>query len=946
MNHLGLSKQIPDIPVYCFDHFERFPIGETNPSHFFHTFHNGNLDWQIEKDGSRTGKSRELLLNANPEIEEESLTAFVQRWLFFEVLRAVLGAKPETFWEEKNGRWINTEKLEDLINKWYEEERAAASVRSYGRILRAQRVIDEARHYVLNFCTARGPDATNSRWPVDRLVALSIMSIGETLTSALLLIQEAISFSPTGWSNLDRTSLGWGYSGTVLENLVKNGLWCKRTVLMLQGLMQNNTIGLLYAVEISPPHKGRLHLECTVDECAIEKAEKAKWATPKSGLGGPPPAQNGTASKSGARGSKARQKGERKDQAKLAAQTAEEAAQLAEKAAQAESSHLFHAPRCPRDGTCKLVGPKTEELNPAKKGQVPLLYYKTGSDEVSLKWFSINELRSQPYVVFSHVWSDGFGNSSSNRLNKCVLNYFMQLFGRLPGEPQPGNVYAGRRDLPNQSPPFWIDTMTIPVKRDDNADSIKKAIHSMHDVYFFAKHTIVLDLSLMSKSTSKEQFLDLAMSVTVSNWMRRLWTLQEAYLSKQIWFALEKSRLYSLQDLEELYRGEGGKLHNCLPEACRAYFNGILGPERVKIQEPGMTRKTLKVDYQFVAAVWKAVQWRDTSYSQHETLALATLLDLDTDPYADTSNTTTEAAYDRAKCDELMQMLLGALDAKRAIPPGMIFLPTPQLNITGYGWAPRSWLSKRQTESPDPLTISYAEARLERGQGREGLEVQFPGFRLYQMDSRKELLKMPEGETISFPAERNLLEWYGLREADQGWFFNTAYDTSSGGLAIIVPRLPLLNPEEIALLVTIKLEEPNILFVHILHRVWIYRESDATTIKKLQDRFNACTDGSMFCGEIRPSTQQWCVDREKQPEPPGKPTGEQPGSPTSRRQETAADPVGPGRFLENKAKTMTQRLGEAASSGFSMLAREASRTMPWKPKDRLKPGEEARWPRI
>ena len=609
MNHLGDSiypRHLTTVPLVA--DLQNYPIGDENPSQFFHDFHDGSKGWKIDKDGTRTATAAELILDANPRLEEKSLTSFVQRWLFFEVLRAVLDVDPWTFVERRNGFWITTQPLkgdDGLISKWLEAEKeAGASPRSYGRIIRAQRVLDAARHYVSTYLAAKSPDDTNSRWPVDRVVALSIMVIGETLTSALIQIQEAIGFSPTGWSNLERHSLGWGYSGTVLENLTQHGRWCKRTVFNLQGLMQSNTVGLLYAISCEPPHKGVLHPQCSTDECAIEKAQRDQWKKPKADC-------NGHA----AGKTRARMSSPNRRQKRRGSKHFKTAAQQAEEDAPEEASNLYHDPTCPKDGTCKPIGPRTDEVNNiVETGKVPLIHYHAGDDFVTLEGTSINKLGSQAYVVFSHVWSDGFGNPKNNRLNKCVLNYFLRLF-----------------DASDPCPPFWIDTITVPVKRDDNSEAIKKAIASMHTVYAQAKYTLVLDLSLMKKTRSPDQFLDLAMSITVSNWMRRLWTLQEAYLSQEIRFALSGNDVYSLEDLEKLYRQEGGKPYTCLPETCRAYWDGmLLGTDRVHLQRPGMTKRAIEVDYKFVAAVWRAVQWRSTSFSQHLPLALATLFNLDT----------------------------------------------------------------------------------------------------------------------------------------------------------------------------------------------------------------------------------------------------------------------------------------------------------------------------
>ena len=908
MNHLGnfLRKEFANVPLSA--DLQDYPDDQT-PSQFFHTFHKGSRGWTIDNDGSRLPDNQTQLALAqgnDPGAEEKSFTRFAQRWLFFEVLRSVVGASPDAFVEYKNGEgWISTERLPDLVRQWYEEERQSCEadgqngrVRSYGRIIRAQRVLDKARYFVSNFCTAKSPDDTNPRWPVDRRVALSIMVLGETLTGALIQIQKAVGFKATGWCNHDQTgALGWGYSGAVLRFLTHRGQWCKHTVFMLQGLMQNNTIGLLYAVQSDPPHK-ELHPQCSADECEVEKALKAKWSKAKSERN----VQKGPAVPNDNRTANATRRGRRRQHQGRATHQALALPAPPPPAEKTSQYELYHDPSCPRGQSCKEIGPDPTELDEIiQRSNVPLICYSRDSDQVRLRSTSINDLRAR-HIVFSHVWSDGFGNPDSNKMNKCALNYFLRLFR-----------------VQDRVQPFYIDTLCVP-PRSKNPNANKKALSTLHDVYYNAEYTIVLDRSLMQKQRTQEQFLDLAMSITVSPWMRRLWTLQEAYLSSKIWIALEGDDRYSLETLEDLYKVEGNQLHTNLPEACHAYFDGMLGTDRGQIHRPGITTRDIPLNYRFVAAVWRAVQFRTTSYPQHETLALATLFGLPTDPYAETSDTT-NAEFNDADCDTLMRKLLDALASRItgcAIPPGMIFLPRPQLEIKGFGWAPRTWLSARRTEAPDPLSISNAEARLEQG---EGLVVQFPGFRLYQMDCRQDTLEMDEKQTISFPAENNLLEWYTLQEADTNWFFKTGFEAESEGLAVIVPRMPLLSPKEIALLVNIKKEVTSILYVDILHRVWISRENDANVIADLQSEFNSKVDGAMLCGEIRPTEQQWCVDRRVVPKTAPVPPSESSktpsvGAPSFRSERAKREEVGQHQFLSNKARTYTQRAIDAVSGPF------------------------------
>ena len=765
---------------------------------------------------------------------------------------------------EYGSSWIDTTPLKVLIPKWHDDAKASPR-HSRGRIVRSLRALDRARYFVSNFCASGGPDGPAPVWPVDPQICLSLMILGETLTIALRDIQRAVDFQPPGWSNPDHSSLGWGYSEYVLGKLGEDRRWCKRTIAMLRGLMQNNTIGVMYALMVDAPSDSDTpHIGCSATVCKVEEDLKARWTKPKAIQNVPNGAPaNGTEANSkhkrGQRGGKSR-KGGKGGSGKP--QRPPMQARPDQEVEKEESSNydLYHHPEFCEMETCTSMGINTRDLESIviEEG-IPLLFYERGSNKLRMQKYSMDRLRQTSYVVFSHVWSAGFGNPDCNRMNRCVLDYFQALFAKLP-EASPSET------------PFWIDTITIPVKRkgdSQNAQAIKKGIKSMHEIYFYAQYTIVLDLSLMRTPRSKEQFLDLAMRITVSDWMRRLWTLQEAYLSRQIWFALRKNDLFALDRLEVLYKQTGGSIYNSLPSTCRAYHKGILGDDRNRMIRDGAHTPDLRIDSNFVSQVWKAVQWRTTSFSQHEPLALATLFGLNTDPFADASNTTSDDGYTQAKCDELMRKLLDELGSLRgkscAIPPGMIFLAGPYLNIAGYCWAPRSWLSASQTDPPDPLSVKfkYADARL----NSEGLEVQFPGFRIYDMNVRATDLKMEDKQKISFSVDSNLIEWYVLEEADTNWFFKKSFRLAeSEELAVIVPRLPLLNPKEIALLVNVKRESANILYANVLHRVWISRESDADALRTLQADFNAQTgSGAPRCGAILPNNQQWCVDRALRP---------------------------------------------------------------------------------
>lgn len=721
----------------------------------FHTYHRSGFNgWDVLDDGT-----------VKPDLPQRAVvwhqfTAFVQRWLYFEVLREILGHLPEFdlrdfIREDKGGepkQWITTEKLPGYLERWLEHEKQHPNKQ---RQLQTQLVLDRSRSWVSQYCAVVDRSET-PRWPIDEKVALSIMVLGETLTSGTIRFQRKTQFEFRGWVNHEDSFPGWGCSSVILKQFEKNNV-CPHKVFMLRGRLQNNTIALLFASRLLPTDSpGVLHDKCDAKGC--------KPARSYHQLGG---------------------------------------------------YRKTHHTRCNRR-QCKPIGPDTHKLSRIiDKDQIPLLQYNQAKGAVEV----IKKTSKTRYVVFSHVWADGYGNPDYNLLNQCVLDHFLDLLTDVKDNRTTAN--------------FWIDTLAVPVE-DIYQSQRKKAIQSMSRVYTEAQCTIVLDAGLMSVS-KREGYVHPAMSITVSGWLTRLWTLQEAVLSRKLLFNFSDG-VISMEKLERLFP-HTVELHSCLEYASRMYCPCIM---------KGVSRE---VTSKFVAAAWKAVQGRTTEHLQHETLALATLFNIDLDGFADLGDM--EVSNRELDLDGRMERLLSLLAFHNPcpIPPGMIFLPGPRLVGKGYRWAPRTWLSACAVDPPDPLVVKAPEATLVA----EGLQVNFPGFLLN--GSRTFTGLFTKAEESHFPTNLSLSEWYRMRRADE-----EAEQIDHRDLAVIAPRLPILYPKEIALLVAVKKRSQTILTVEILHRVWISAESDPENIKKFRDAFLAANDDERLWGEKLPAEQRWWVD--------------------------------------------------------------------------------------
>ena len=774
--------------------------------------------WSIREDGRR-----------KPRTKDRTLGQVTQRWLYFELLWQALGHLDgfslgdfvETDYDGSS--YITTKELPSYLERWMNCEKQSSNRDRVRRLVRIQQVLERARWFVSQFCSFEA----RNQWPVDRLLSLSFMVLGETLSRALTKIQRATRLQlPGWWIHDDSGAQGWGYSEHVLNKLgvgVSSShmqeVWCKRTIHMLRSLVRRNTIGLLYLYALPDSSvRGPQHYGCSEDKCVAKNFVNTMGRLEPREL---KPYHHCTA--------------DRDDHC------------FQDQSDSSERHSSLGRSRCEAWRGVKGV----DLARIINNGNIPLVRYRDDRKEKDLDVIEMSPSFDKPYAIFSHVWSDGFGpcddsiknDPKANRLNVCVLDMFSRLFNKINVE---------RSGKPGAVPEaFWIDTLAIPIQEQYKDERIR-AIRRMHEIYTHAKYTIVLDLSLM-QVTKGSGYAGPAMKITLSNWMTRMWTLQEAVLSKNIYFNF-KDQVYLIHRLEDLYAEEDSRLHSCIPALARTYHHSILGDGRRRVYSEIFFSDGWQPEASFVAQVWKATQWRSTKHLHHETLSLATLLNADTDRFAGPSPHPEDSVDYKNECDERMSSLIYLLSAMSpcAIPPGTIFLPGEKLSAEGYRWAPRSWLSSQEVEPPDPLSVeTKTKTRLTLP---DGLEVEFPGFRLHELGINRNKLQIEDA--FHFPTNFTLGEWYRVESIKEGErILDESKINDDRRLAIIVSRFPILNRQEIALLVAIKKIHSKMLYVEILNRAWISRCDNHS---KLAIGFREGSED--LIGETLSTRQKWCVD--------------------------------------------------------------------------------------
>ena len=751
-----------------------------------------------------------------------NLNFVVQRWLFFEVLYQVFGHLPTFDWNDfrridpSNRSYVNTSKLPKYLLDWSDNEKSCAPValvERNRRLIRIQQVLDRARYFVSQCCAVDNPEG-NTKWGVDDMLALSLMVLGETLTRAQTLIHRVVGFQIQGWCNYELHNYGWGYSKLMFHHLTQEG-WCMRAVYRLKALLRGNTIGLLYLYSIlreSGP-RGPDHALCNKDKC-LQEVSRIRNQYHHCSLG-------------------------LRDHC---------------------SEDVEHYGTTNQPSPCKSDQFKGEVDGAAlaaviDEGSIPLFQWH--KEEKKLELIPMSSFSSKSYAVFSHVWADGFGCfDGKNDIPLCVLNMFSNLLEKI------AMLHDNGQEVPNL---FWIDTLCIPESKKFLGARLK-AIRQMHNIYTYARYTVVLDQSLMRVDIGSG-YSEPAMKITMSNWMTRMWTLQEAVLSKNIYFNF-KDRVCPMERLEELYEPEDRSLHDCLPVVSHLYWEGILGTERQAIRQQVAKRDGWQPEAGSLACIWKALQWRSTAHPIHEFLSLATMLNIDTEAFARPTDHEENTMGYSEECDSRMIKLLHRFSKLKhcPVPPGMIFLPGPRLTTKGFGWAPKTWLSSHEIESPDPLSLGNREStRLTS----DGLEVQFPGFLLHDLGDDRGTWS--SREHFCFPIDSSLLQWYRVEpkeepkepgeepkeEMKEVPRFPIGEKLIGQDLAIILPRFPLGDLNEIALLVRIEYSRNGIRYAEILNRVLISRIGKQDEWSR---KFRTGAEDAMCAGQVLMPDTYWCVD--------------------------------------------------------------------------------------
>ncbi|KAI2749511.1 hypothetical protein DTO012A8_9851 [Penicillium roqueforti] len=350
------------------------------------------------------------------------------------------------------------------------------------------------------------------------------------------------------------------------------------------------------------------------------------------------------------------------------------------------------------DCKCESVAPGLHQIIAAVDGgsfpvidmrrlQLALMPGISDSQRDHMRYSAVSKYQEgMKFAAISHVWSDGLMGTSETGLPGCQIQH---LAGLACASAQ-SSLHPESAQVPWY---LWIDALCIP------ADSRvrKMAITKMRQVYSEASMTIVLDNGLYSTPENLTGFSIMFRLMTCA-WSRRLWTLQEAILSKSLYILfpaglaevsslfrdvldgtdepIDDERLHGLSQLTGLSFDEVQRLD----QSCRTRPSNSI--ETLMLREFRSLPSLTNVEFR-MKQVSQMLCLRDSSRPEDELLAIAPLLGVDVSQLVHMSG------EDRVKNFWLQ---LGT------VPKDVVLLEYPKLSTPGFRCLPRAMLGQKLQE--------------------------------------------------------------------------------------------------------------------------------------------------------------------------------------------------------------------------------------------------------
>lgn len=664
------------------------------PSHATHTevpylcteeYHN-NQGWSDFPRQKRWNKSELLECDDIGGRTEHELISFLQTWLFFGLLFEtckIIGQRVQMsdfIAKTPSGKKIITTKLlPQILKNWHDVEIQRqgfwAKLQRCNRIESIRSILEEATLWFSKYCEFPDERLTIPysspyfKSPLPREVALSILSLATTISSAAMFILSELKepLSP------QLPSVG---ANSILYDRFLGAGWCRKDIWRMQEIGVN----CAYFMSCFPGIRtGMSHANCTEQSCKGEVANEEQYVT----------------------------------------------------------RHTTSSCNC-----AMVEIPIASVADILRGGSIPLVTYGRGvrADQSALKLTQYQDgLR---YVAISHIWRQGMGNPRTNALPACQLARVQALVNKLL-------LRDDEESNPNQADtPFWIDVLCCPRPK-EYTSAKTMAIRAMRKTYEQAEQILVLDNDLADLSTFSS-LLEIFGRIVASEWMQRLWTLQEGFVARGLSFQLGDG-LMNIDMVDDIYYNPWD---SSMPADLRQFIGAMLSPFAFppRIMRDGVSEEVLG-NYLASKVAWRTIlafgARRTTTNADDETVCFATMLQIDPGPLFGVHG---------------MQRMAKFLELVKEAPSLILFGPGPRLLVQGYEWAPRSFLI--ETGIKPPFSLDWVEPSLFGDmcpiEKNGNFTVRFPGLTVSKAEKFERWTRTEEKERWF---------WYeGLVQVNKGLF--------------------------------------------------------------------------------------------------------------------------------------------------------------------------------
>ncbi|KAF8855333.1 hypothetical protein BDZ45DRAFT_793608 [Acephala macrosclerotiorum] len=505
------------------------------------------------------------------------------------------------------------------------------------------------------------------------------------------------------------------------------------------------------------------------------------------------------------------------------------------------SPNPFHMAKCKKSKCTRhdIPGGDAKLVEIIRSGKTPLVTW-TNQGRLKCEGYDLKTNKVK-FGALSHSWQEQIVDSgrdardkNDRRMHECQIEELQRSFNRILKEGKAARVI-----------PFWVDILCLPRQ----ATVKDQGVNQIRDIYSKAEAVLVWDRKLLERQrTPEKDAIEMNVLIRIGDWSRRLWTLQEAVLAPKMYIACRNDEV----SIEVLQRAGDKARDDPNDEYHHIWKAGHPFSPEIWALRKGITTENR------VQRAWQAVQFRLVTYPEDETLILASILGLDvTEIHKIGRNGYSGEGF----AAQRMVRFLSMLDSTPGlgIPAGIIFMQTPRLSIEGvketkgYGWAPRTWLSRNTDVYPLFHTPGQTGQIMQRG-----LLVKFPGLVLHCPTVAIEKRK------FWVPVCQSGHKWYKVvvdPPSDRDWKIFWAEVSTLSEVSIIMSQSLPRERWDIGVLVHTKgkLTQGRVRLVAILCRVWIRLETNPNTLTKLLNNMREKSD-TMPLGERLASGTEWCID--------------------------------------------------------------------------------------